>query len=235
MLKSAYRIQYSIIDATGFGFGDSVKLTMARGKKLREVSSHIRLESIVSVTENSYTFIDAFYIDKAYASEHKMLAQILSNFSFASKIVLADALYSTSSLAKYFLQKRLLPLIPTKDTLHQKVKNPYRVELKRVYEKHRELYKKRNLIENFFAKIKNKEPTKKPSLAKKFLLMKVLLVNFATWIYFGFWGFFKHTHTAFAVCFILSPFWLQNISIIANFTLKSKKQADFLLASLLYP
>ena len=122
-----------------------------------------------------------------------MLHTILHNFSFSLKIVLADALYSISSLVKYFLQRRLLVLVPTKDTLHQKVKNPYRLKLKRVYEKHRELYKKRSLIENFFAKIKNsfgdKEPTKKPCLAKKFLLMKLLLVNFATWIYFGFWDF----------------------------------------------
>ena len=44
------------IDATRFGFGDSLKLTMARGKKVREVSSHIRLESIVSVIENACVY-----------------------------------------------------------------------------------------------------------------------------------------------------------------------------------
>ena len=58
----------------------------------------------------------------------------------------------------------MVPLIPTKDTL----------------------YKKRNLIENTFAKIKllfgDKENTKSPALAKKFILMKLLLLNFATFI-----------------------------------------------------
>jgi len=48
------------------------------------------------------------------------------------------------------------------------------------------LYKKINLIENTFAKIKlsfyDRENTKNPNLAKKFILMKLLLLNFATLI-----------------------------------------------------
>ena len=109
------------------------------------------------------------------------------------------AVYSTNSLAKYLLQKGHFALIPTKDTLRQKVKNPYRKKLKSLYEENKSLYKKRNLIENFFAKIKNsfgdKEPTSCSSLAKKFVLMKLLLLNFATLIVLLFLVlvFFKHT------------------------------------------
>ena len=95
--------------------------------------------------------------------------------------------YSFSSkLAKYLIDRKLVPLIPTKDTLHQKVKNIYRLKLKEYYEKYHTLYKKRNLIENTFAKIKlsfgDKENTKLPALAKKFILMKLLLLNFATFL-----------------------------------------------------
>ena len=100
---------------------------MLRGKDLRKVKSHIRLETIVSVTENNYTFIDGFYLDKAYSGENKMLFKLLQNYSFSSKFVFADALYSTSKLAKYLIDRKLVPLIPTKDTLHQKVKNIYTV------------------------------------------------------------------------------------------------------------
>ena len=93
----------------------------------------IRLETIVCVTENNYTFIDGFYLDKAYSSENKMLFNLLQNYSFSSKFVFADALYSTSKLAKYLIDRKLVPLIPTKDTLYQKVRNIYRLKLKEYY------------------------------------------------------------------------------------------------------
>ena len=202
-IKTMRKIEYSIIDATGFGFGEDKELRFKRGEELRRVQSHIRLQSIVGITQNGYVFIDAFFIGQAYASENRMLRAILENFSFSSKIVLADALYSTNSLAKYLLQKGYFALIPTKDTLRQKVKNPYRKKLKALYEENKVLYKKRNLIENFFAKIKNsfgdKEPTSCSSLAKKFVLMKLLLLNFATLIALLFLVlvFFKHTQSSF--------------------------------------
>ena len=193
LIKTHWKIEYSIIDATGFGFGKNEELRFKRGKELRAVQSHIRLQSIVGITQNGYAFIEAFFLGRAYASENKMLSAILESFSFSAKIVLADALYSTNSLAEYLLQKGHCALIPTKDTLRQKVKNPYRKKLKALYEKNKSLYKKRNLIENFFAKIKNSfgdiEATTKPNLARKFILMKLLLVNFATWLYFAFFDF----------------------------------------------
>ena len=138
-IKNFEKIKYSLIDATGFGFDESFNLKMLRGKDLRKVKSHIRLETIVSVTENNYTFIDGFYLDKAYSSENKMLFKLLQNYSFSSKFVFADALYSTSKLAKYLIDRKLVPLIPTKDTLHQKVKNIYRLKLKEYYEKYHTL------------------------------------------------------------------------------------------------
>jgi hypothetical protein len=56
--------------------------------------------------------------------------------------------------------------------------------LKKYYEKYNFFYKKRNLIENTFAKIKlsfnDRENTKRYELAKSFILMKLLLLNFAT-------------------------------------------------------
>jgi len=186
LIKNIEKTKYSLIDATGFGFDESFNLTMLRGKELREVKSHIRLEAIVCVSENNYTFIDGFYLDKAYSNENKMLFNLLNNYSFSSKFVIADALYSTSKLAKYLIDKNLIPIIPTKNSLHQKVRNPYRLKLKAFYEKYSYLYKKRNLIENTFAKIKlsffDRENTKIFNLAKKFILMKLLLLNFATFL-----------------------------------------------------
>jgi len=60
------------------------------------------------------------------------------------------------------------------------------LKLKEYYEKYKHLYKKRNFIENTFAKIKipfgDKENTKNPNLARKCILMKLLLINFATYL-----------------------------------------------------
>jgi hypothetical protein len=68
------------------------------------------------------------------------------------------------------------------------------------YENNHYIYKKRNLIENFFAKIKNsfsdRENTKNFNMAKKFILMKLLLVNFATLeaiLLLLYFLFFKHS------------------------------------------
>jgi len=69
LIKRIEKIKYSLIDATGFGFDESFNLTLLRGKELREVKSHIRLEAIVCVSENNYAFIDRFYLDKAYSNE----------------------------------------------------------------------------------------------------------------------------------------------------------------------
>ena len=194
LIKNFQKIKYSLIDATGFGFDESFKLKMLRGKELRKVKSHIRLEAIVCVSENNYTFIDGFYLDKAYSNENKMLFKLLQNYSFSSKFVLADALYSTTTLAKYLIDKHIIPVIPTKNSLHQKVKNPFRLKLKNYFEKYISIYHKRNLIENTFAKIKlsfgDKENTKNFELAKKFILMKILLLNIATFLAILFFAFY---------------------------------------------
>jgi hypothetical protein len=134
LIKTIRKIEYSLIDATGFGFDESYKLKMLRGKELRKVKSHIRLEAIVEVTDNNYVFIDGFYLDKAYSNENKMLFELLKNYSFSSKFVIADALYSTVKFAKFALSKKLIPIIPTKDTLYSKVRNRFRKVLKNYYE-----------------------------------------------------------------------------------------------------
>jgi len=64
------------------------------------------------------------------------------------------------------------------NTLHQKVKNLH-IKIKRIAIKSINIFTKRNLIENSFAKIKiffeNKEYTKYSTSTKKFIFMKKLL------------------------------------------------------------
>ena len=109
--------------------------------------------------------------------------KMLFNLLISSKFIIADALYSTFKLAKYLIGKNLIPIISIKNSLHQKVRNPY---IK---------YKKRNFIENTFAKIKlsfyDRENTKNPNLAKKFILMKLLFLNFVTLLTIFLFFFFR--------------------------------------------
>jgi len=87
-----------LVGVWGFDFGEDEELRFKRGKELRRVQSHIRLQSIVGTIQKGYAFIEAFFLGGAYASENRMVDAILENFSFSSKIVLADALYFTNSL-----------------------------------------------------------------------------------------------------------------------------------------
>jgi hypothetical protein len=53
-----------------------------------------------------------------------MLSKLLDNYSFSSKYIIADPLYSTVKFARYVL-----------NTLHTKVKNKFRRILQRKYKK----------------------------------------------------------------------------------------------------
>jgi hypothetical protein len=46
----------------------------------------------------------------------------LKNYNFSSKFIIANALYSTVKFAKFVLNKKLISIIPTKDTLQQRLK-----------------------------------------------------------------------------------------------------------------
>jgi hypothetical protein len=73
-----------------------------------------------------------------------MLFELLKNYNFSSKFVIADALYSTVKFANfYYSYKRYF---------HTKVKNQFRKILKKYYEKYNFLYKKRKTKKIFFIK-----------------------------------------------------------------------------------
>ena len=111
---------------------------------------------------------------QAYYDERKALKEILKsnifnkaklslirNFSFdeyEKKIpILGDGIYSNSNeIIDLTFEKELLPIFKIKKPLNNNIKSKQRKLVKKIYEKHKGLFKKRFHIEGFFGNIKNK-------------------------------------------------------------------------------
>ncbi|MCF6185402.1 MAG: transposase [Bacteroidales bacterium] len=99
--------------------------------------------------------------------------------------IIADRLYGMDrQLAKLLLEdKGLVPVIPVKDGIRNKVRDNYRKKLKEIYEENKEIYRERYKIEQLFGKIKNaygdRDNTRIYNLACVFVLMRFLLYNIA--------------------------------------------------------
>jgi len=111
---------------------------------------------------------------KAYYDERKALKKIVKsdifnkaktflirNFSFdeyENKIpIIGDGIYSNSNeLIDLTLKKGLLPIFKIKKPLHNEIKSKQRKLVKKIYENHKNLFKKRFNIEGHFGNVKNK-------------------------------------------------------------------------------
>jgi hypothetical protein len=80
--KNKDKIQCYIADATGFAYGDIYDLKWRRGIEVKQIKSHIRLEVIIAVDNKGKALILGCETGKAYASEIKMLNQILNKVDF---------------------------------------------------------------------------------------------------------------------------------------------------------
>jgi hypothetical protein len=80
--KNKDKIQCYIADATGFAYGDIYDLKWRRGIEVKQIKSHIRLEVIIAVDDKGKALILGCETGKAYASEIKMLNQILNKVDF---------------------------------------------------------------------------------------------------------------------------------------------------------
>ena len=70
---------------------------------------------------------------------------------------MGDGIYANSNeLIDLVLEKKLLPIFKIKKSLHNEIKSKQRKLVKELYEKHKNLFKKRFHIEASFGNIKNK-------------------------------------------------------------------------------
>ncbi len=198
------KINKLIVDGTGFGYNDTYRLMWERGKRLKEVKSHIKTE-VLAFVEGRITIPIAIKVGKPYTDERKLFKEILKEISLDEKIyIIGDRLYGMDSqLSKLLLEEyRLTPVIPVKEGIRNNVKDPYRRMLKDIYEENKEIYKERYKIEQLIGKIKNvygdRDNTRIFSLACVFVLMRFLLYNISILmaLFIFFLSFFKHTNTS---------------------------------------
>jgi hypothetical protein len=145
------------VDGTGFGYDDKRDLSWMRGKKIRQVSSHVKVELIVGRKgEEKETMLIGVNMVPAYSDERKLLLEMIDGMNVKVKYIMADALYGMSvDVLKEFFDRADIVLVPVRDTLHTKVKDPIRKRAKEIYESNREKYRDRYIVEQVIGKIKN--------------------------------------------------------------------------------
>jgi hypothetical protein len=103
------KIQCYIADATGFAYGNMYSLKWKRGIEIKQIRSHIRLEVIIAVDNKGKTLILGCETGKAYASEIKMLNQILNKVDFIKRLpFIADKGYDSISIIQKILDIGLI-------------------------------------------------------------------------------------------------------------------------------
>ena len=65
------KINKLIVDGTGFGYNDTYRLMWERGKRLKEVKSHIKTEVFIA-TKGKLTFPIEVEVSTAYSDERKL-------------------------------------------------------------------------------------------------------------------------------------------------------------------
>jgi len=142
----------------------------------------------------------AVEVGRAYADERKLLKDILVKVSLDGKsCTIGNRLYGMDSqLARVLIEMEgLIPVIPVKDGLRNRVRDRYRRRLKEIYEKHGDVYRDRYRVEQFIGKVKNaygdRDNTRSYDLACVFVLMRFLLYNIALLLALFIWliRFFK--------------------------------------------
>jgi hypothetical protein len=174
------KIQCYIADATGFAYGDIYSLKWRRGIEVKQIKSHIRLEVIIAVDNKGKALILGCETGKAYASEIKMLHQILNKVDFIKGLpFIADKGYDSISVIQKILDIGLIPAIKIKETFRVKIKHTLRQLSKENWLKYG---KKRYRIESLFGNIKNKANSvfrvKREDIAKKLAIAWAILWNF---------------------------------------------------------
>ena len=85
-----------VVDGRGFGYNDKRKLNWMRGKKIREVSSHVKVELVVGRIVKGKDVIFGVAMGRAYSDERKLLEGMIGKVKTRSKYMLGDALYGMS-------------------------------------------------------------------------------------------------------------------------------------------
>ena len=177
--RAKWDFKYLIVDGTGFGFGSKYILNWMRGTQVREVSSHVRLVSLVAVDEKGRAIILGCEVGGPYASEVNMLREILDRLEELPRgPFIADKGYDAVDVVERVMKFGCEPAIGMKQSWRMRIRN----WLRRMSFENWERYRKRRYrIEGVFGSIKLKVGSSftliREDLAKKMAIACAILWN----------------------------------------------------------
>jgi len=177
--RAKWDFKYLIVDGTGFGFGSKYTLNWMRGTQVREVSSHVRLVSLVGVDEEGRAIILGCEVGGPYASEVNMLREILDRIKeLPRKPFIADRGYDAVDVIERVMKFGCEPAIGMKQSWRMRIRNSLR---RMSFENWGRYRKKRNRIEGVFGSMKLKVGSSftliREDLAKKMAIACAILWN----------------------------------------------------------
>lgn len=186
-----------IADGAGFGFGQKYLLKWMRGSQLRQVSSHVRLVTLVAVDQHAQSVIVSCSCGGPYRSEVKLLEGVLRRLDVP---LIADRGLDAVGLMQRVKELGCPVAIGVKGTW--RVRNPLRQESQQGWKKSgRERYR----VEGVYGVLKQKLGSwfavLREDMAKKKALAVALCYNLYMLVVSG--------HLDGSFCLILSAFiWL---------------------------
>ena len=172
-----------IADGTGFGYAETYYLRWKRGKELRQVSSHVKTEVLVGVVRGKAVVVDV-NAGRSYSDENKLLMPMLERVGVRARYFVGDAYYGKSvSVLKKVKKLGMVAVVPVKDTLRMRVRDPYRLWAKENYVLRRKVYKKRSHVERVIGIVKetmgDRDRTEDMYVASLYVLGRFVIYNLA--------------------------------------------------------
>ncbi len=197
-----------IADGTGIGYKDSYKMRWCRGSEIRKVSCHVKVEVLVGRVRG-VDMVVGCRVGRAYADENKLLEEIFRDIKYRAMYFLGDRYYSKNKVIRMVRERNIVPVIPTENTIRKRVRSEERRWAKEMYEKYRDIYKKRYIVEQVFSIVKRKYDdrvlTKNQGIAELHALAMFALHNFE----------------------LLFPLYFLPLTYIHLLTLSKTKKIDF--------
>ncbi len=125
-------------------------------EKIRKVKSHVKVELCVGVVKGKSVVV-GINVGKAYSDEHKLLKPILDALKVRAMYFLADAYYGNRvKVLQKVKELGIKAIVPIRDSLHKKVKDPYRLWAEQNYEERKKVYRRyRYRVEQVIGIVKN--------------------------------------------------------------------------------
>ena len=127
--KTAHSVRLAIADGTGFSYNNLYPLVYHRGTSVREVRSHVRVVVLMGILEDGGRVVLGATSGGAYASEVKLLLQMLDSLGefCDGGYFVADRCYDSIEVMRKLCEMGIEPAIRVKQSRHSRVRSELRL------------------------------------------------------------------------------------------------------------